>query len=394
MNGVRRQLADGLAPSEVAAFRAHVARTVADVERICRDHGARPEDLPRPSYRAYRFLKDLDLTDIPLRREGERAAPRPLRIKNVVASAHRFHDAIGAIADATLEPGADSARPGSLADLRSDIAEAAQQIEAIAAEHGQSPGALPTASRRAYQWLRFLSVEANLRRHLDTIMQMRRLGASSVGSPARPAATRHLPVDVALYHMSHLYRARAFEDGVEITASECFVGAPAAVLAAVVGAATGADRDSHRAQLRDYARSEAFATVMSELEQTGGGSDARGVHHDLAAAFDRVNAACFGSRLQCPKLGWTRTHTVRKLAHYDAARDRVVVSITLDDERVPASVIDFIVYHELLHRELDGPPGGGRRVTHSRRFRVAERRHPDYATAKRFLAKLDRRLGY
>jgi hypothetical protein len=65
MNYVRARLASGVPAAEHGALRAYVASTAAEVERLCREHRARPDQLLRPTYAAYRYVKDLDLTTMP-----------------------------------------------------------------------------------------------------------------------------------------------------------------------------------------------------------------------------------------------------------------------------------------------------------------------------------------
>src|SRR5262245_38191410 len=84
-NYVRDQLQSGLAPDEVEPFKQRVKKIVRDVETLCGRYGAGPEELPAPSRRAYIFLRDLDLDNLPLRQSGEPAPPKTiLRVKNVV----------------------------------------------------------------------------------------------------------------------------------------------------------------------------------------------------------------------------------------------------------------------------------------------------------------------
>ncbi|MFX4018890.1 hypothetical protein ACJBY8_11405, partial [Streptococcus suis] len=78
----------------------------------------------------------------------------------------------------------------------------------------------------------------------------------------------------------------------------------------------------------------------------------KGQFHDLDAAFDRVNRAYFGGKAGRPHLLWSRRPSQRKLGHYDLPQDAVMVSMSLDARDVPTYVIDFVVYHEMLHRQL------------------------------------------
>ena len=64
----------------------------------------------------------------------------------------------------------------------------------------------------------------------------------------------------------------------------------------------------------------------------------------------------------------------------------------LDRSDVPAYVLDFVMYHELLHKALGVKTSGARRVAHTKEFRDFEKRHPDYERAQAFIQKNAKRL--
>src|SRR5262249_14954739 len=102
-NHVRSQLQAGLTPDEIEPFKQQVIKIVRDVDAICRRNGAGPDELPVPSRRAYVFLRDLDLDNLPLRRSGEPAAPNAgFRIKNVVKTGESFADHLWSRLDSLL----------------------------------------------------------------------------------------------------------------------------------------------------------------------------------------------------------------------------------------------------------------------------------------------------
>jgi len=53
----------------------------------------------------------------------------------------------------------------------------------------------------------------------------------------------------------------------------------------------------------------------------------------------------------------------------------------LDHPEVPAWFVAFVLFHEMLHVAIPPEAGTKRRRVHTRRFRAAERAHPDYARA-------------
>jgi hypothetical protein len=89
-----------------------------------------------------------------------------------------------------------------------------------------------------------------------------------------------------------------------------------------------------------------------------------------------------------PVLVWNRTLTARKFGHYQPSRDTLMVSVSLDDPRVPAYVVDFVMYHELLHKRHGAMTVNGRRLVHSPSFRADERKFAQYYEAEREIKEL------
>src|SRR5437899_4790125 len=144
-NHVRSQLQAGLAPDEVEPFKQQVKKILRDVETLCGRHGAGPDELPAPSRRAYAFLRDLDLDNLPLRQSGEPAALKSgLKIKNIVKTGEYFADYFWNRLDSLLT------EPRTCANLISEMERHAETIEQVCANHGQTPAALEYPSRRVF----------------------------------------------------------------------------------------------------------------------------------------------------------------------------------------------------------------------------------------------------
>jgi hypothetical protein len=75
----------------------------------------------------------------------------------------------------------------------------------------------------------------------------------------------------------------------------------------------------------------------------------KGEVYDLDEIFDNMNFWFFGGKLAKPVLTWSVKKTYRILAHHDATHDTIVVSKSLDSRRVPRYIVEYIVYHEMLH---------------------------------------------
>jgi hypothetical protein len=111
----------------------------------------------------------------------------------------------------------------------------------------------------------------------------------------------------------------------------------------------------------------------------------RGRCYDLEDVFARVNAAHFGGTIQA-RIGWGRTPARRRrrtirLGVYEHTTREIRIHPALDDPRVPAYFVEFVVFHEMLHQLFPSPPGATRRLHHPRAFRERERTFPQYGAA-------------
>ncbi|MBN1676985.1 MAG: M48 family metallopeptidase [Candidatus Thermoplasmatota archaeon] len=113
-----------------------------------------------------------------------------------------------------------------------------------------------------------------------------------------------------------------------------------------------------------------------------------GAHRDLVAIFDYVNSFYFSGRLSRPTLAWTCESPSRRLGFLFEALDLLAVNKVLDSESVPRHVLEFVMYHELLHHvnALDARPV--RRVHHTKKFREQERLFRTYEEAEVWLRRL------
>ncbi len=114
----------------------------------------------------------------------------------------------------------------------------------------------------------------------------------------------------------------------------------------------------------------------------------KGEHRDLAEVFGYVNSFYFSGRLRRPTLAWSSEPPSKRLGYYFEALDLLAVNRVMDSEKVPRHVLEFVMYHELLHHvnALDASPV--RRIHHTRSFREQERLFRSYDEAEVWLRRL------
>jgi len=115
---------------------------------------------------------------------------------------------------------------------------------------------------------------------------------------------------------------------------------------------------------------------------------ARGCHHDLDEIFHGLNQRFFHGQIPPSRLGWSHKNSHRILGHYDSGHGTIIVSRKLDSPSVPRYLVEYVVYHEMLHIRFPVERRGQRRVVHSREFREAEKKFPQYELACRQIKHL------
>ena len=92
-------------------------------------------------------------------------------------------------------------------------------------------------------------------------------------------------------------------------------------------------------------------------------------HPQLEASFRRVNERYFLSTIEQPNLVWAQRST-RKLGSYNFKTDTIHISkvfLELSDH-----LLDYVMYHEMLHKRHQYRNAGLRNTYHSKAFKEAE----------------------
>ncbi len=69
----------------------------------------------------------------------------------------------------------------------------------------------------------------------------------------------------------------------------------------------------------------------------------------------------------------------------------MMISQTLDNHHVPEYVVDYVMYHELLHKKLGIRKVNGRRFSHTNNFRDEEQKFIKFEQAKKYLNRISRK---
>ena len=114
---------------------------------------------------------------------------------------------------------------------------------------------------------------------------------------------------------------------------------------------------------------------------------ATGRHHDLDRMFADLNVRYFGGKLRKPAVGWSKRGSRRLLGHYDPAHDSIVLSKLLDRGEVPAFVVEYVLFHEMLHVKHPVEYRTSRRCVHTPAFKRDEKAFARFDEANLYLKK-------
>lgn len=118
----------------------------------------------------------------------------------------------------------------------------------------------------------------------------------------------------------------------------------------------------------------------------------KGAVYDLDQIFDALNQQYFDGAIPTPALTWSAKKTYRILGHHDATHDTVAISKSLDASNVPRYVVEYVVYHEMLHIHHPTKHVNGRRYNHTAAFRRDEEKFAYFEEAEKWIERNVRRL--
>jgi hypothetical protein len=183
------------------------------------------------------------------------------------------------------------------------------------------------------------------------------------------------------------------KDNLEVCLSDVLQDAPPLVLEALAEILLckvyrrGASREARECYLAYVLKPGVRERIDQARRQRGAKRllPAHGRWHNLEEIFERLNQQIFQGALAVTRLGWSLQNSRTTLGHYDAGHGTIVINRALDSPKAPAHLVEYLVFHEMLHMRFPVERNGHRRVVHSREFRKAEREFPKYEEARKSL---------
>ncbi|MBU1204288.1 MAG: hypothetical protein KKE93_00080 [Nanoarchaeota archaeon] len=114
----------------------------------------------------------------------------------------------------------------------------------------------------------------------------------------------------------------------------------------------------------------------------------------LESSFNRVNKKYFYNLIEIPNLEWG-SNSKRKLGSYDYHTDTISISrIFLDAEQ---ELLDYIMYHEILHKKIKFKNKANRSYHHTKEFKAKEKEFDDHKEMEKkikFLIRKSKSKGF
>jgi len=107
----------------------------------------------------------------------------------------------------------------------------------------------------------------------------------------------------------------------------------------------------------------------------------------LLESFNGMNELFFMHGIELPNLKWG-SKNFRVLGTYEYQTDTITISSAL--RNADHKLLDYVMYHEMLHKKFKYSHNNGKSYHHTSEFRSWERKYPDWQEMENKLKKLSR----
>mgnify|MGYP000932208650 FL=1 len=131
--------------------------------------------------------------------------------------------------------------------------------------------------------------------------------------------------------------------------------------------------------------------INEPLDKTKGFHEPIGNYFNLDQIFSSINNVFFSNEIPKLSLRWSKRRAYRIFGRYDRSKNEIVISSLLDEKKTPKFVVEYIMYHEMLHIKFGFTYKRGRRKIHTGQFKKEEEKFPLYKESIDYLKKISGR---
>jgi hypothetical protein len=310
------------------------------------------------------------------------------KIPNIFYIIDRIHTDMIVLNDTTVS----MPDPSNLTAIHQRVLKFLDEITNEMNGHGYCIDDLSTRTQRALKWLGWISIKENFTHHVNTLSKLyeiHRSKRSHLLLKIHPRQTLRLTI----YNISPLFRTKIQPGQIISTVHPGFCSASTPVLESLYNEIAGKGTQVDRRLIRTYALNESFQTTYRALlvnfrrplRSTSGEC------YDLKKILKNVNQQFFQNILTTPCITWSLRRTYRIFGRYDPKTDTIMISKTLDNGKVPEYVLEYVIFHELLHKKVGTFTRNNRHYSHTVLFRKMEKLFPRLNEANAILKSLSKR---
>lgn len=359
------------ANADLGVWQQQTEQLVASVNAQLQSHKLSEDALTRPTRNAYEFLRGIDFEKPRKQARDEDQRLPKLRFPGMQAHLNSMTRSLSRADGEQLQQIGDTIRGYS------------EGIERSIERDQIVPQQLSAQARAARGWFAWLSDHRRLQQYHQATTRLQQ----SIADMSATAGLDYQQIAVQFRPIAGLYRRSSRGRQLDLLLPTAMIMLPAECLDELAANALGISRAKKR--LNSAIEAPAYQTAVADLDRLGGRINRqRGQFHDLGTAFDRVNQRYFGGGMDAPDLYWSGRQSYRKLGHFDPFTDSIMIASTLDSADVPQAALDFVMFHELLHKQHGIDWSGDQARAHTPAFRRDEKRYPDKDRIEKLLSQL------
>jgi hypothetical protein len=318
--------------------------------------------------------------------------PTLIRIANLIPYCREIQLCIHDLAEQCRFSDENIHSPGNqllITTLKQKLNQKIKRISNSLKKKGSSAIHLPLPTHRAFIWISFLAEKDHLRDHLQALTEFIRLASDLQMQNPRLSRYRGYQLSLSIFTIPYIYQTRIGSRKIDLTIHEAMINAPTELkkdllLAALDGNKTSLKRVKKYCSSVPYHRMENLIRSQTVTSY----SNPAGKNVDLNQVFERVNREYFHGKIEKPQLTWSQKKSYRRLGTYAAQTDTVTISRTFDNESFPDYAVDFIMFHELLHKKIGVKRANSGKHNHTKIFKEYERQFSFFEQANDFIHQL------
>ncbi len=309
-----------------------------------------------------------------------------LRIPNLRASTDRIHASIYWQIFIKINNYELKTAEHEIPNLHAQICSQLSLINKHCNERSGSPADLSTRSFRIYLWLEYLSHQPHLASHLSAIDEFLRI----LTKQKKKISIDPRELLIKINYSGYLYRRQKIQNKTILQINEAYISAPFEIKKSILSVAFSRRQTKQMHAIKAYIGTSGF-TRMNELisgNPIANRISCRGERYDLSIFYNKLNKEYFRGQLSQPRLVWSSRRSIRRLGYYHPEINTIAITQKLDDKKIPRMLVEYVLYHEMLHQHFGIKNHNGRRYAHTSAFRTAEKKFEHQKEAENLIKLL------